>query len=137
MNTDKIQNEEVINDLTYKIIGCIYRVHSELGPGLFESTYEICLINELGRQGLKVESQKVLPVIYRGLRLEAGYKIDLLVEDSVIIELKSVDAINDIHKAQILTYLKLSGVEIGLLVNFNVKDMKKGVNRLALSRNRN
>lgn len=137
MNTDKIQNEEVINDLTYKIIGCLYRVHSELGPGLFESTYEICLVHELARQGLKVESQKVLPVMYRGLKLDAGYKIDLLVEDSVIIELKSVDGINDIHKAQILTYLKLSGVEVGLLVNFNVKDMKKGISRLALSRNKN
>jgi GxxExxY protein len=136
MNAEKIQNEAAINDLTYKIIGCIYKVHSALGPGLFESSYEVCLVHELINAGLKVEAQKALPVIYNGLKLDAGYKVDLIVEGCVIIELKSVESINDIHKAQILTYLKLSCIEVGLLVNFNVKDMKKGVSRLASSRNK-
>ena len=119
-----------LNDLTYLIIGCVYRVHSELGPGLLESTYEICLDHELRKAGLKVERQVVLPVIYDSLKLDAGYKIDLLVEDSLILEIKSVNEVAPIHKAQLLTYLKLSGLTLGLLLNFNVLDMKKGINRM-------
>jgi GxxExxY protein len=122
-----------INDITYKIIGCAYKVHLALGPGLLESTYEVCLVHELVKLELKVEQQKALPVVYDGIKLDAGYRIDLLVEDKVIVELKAVDAIAEIHKTQVLTYLKLSRREIGLLMNFNVTDMKKGVTRLVMS----
>lgn len=107
------------------IIGCAYKVHSALDPGLLESTYEVCLMHELVDEGLKVEQQKSLPVVYNDIKLDAGYRIDLLVEGEIIVELKAVDAIADIHKAQLLTYLKLSGKEVGLLMNFNVTDMKR------------
>lgn len=99
-----------------------------------ESAYEACLFHELMKTGLKVERQKGLPVVFDGIMLDTGYRIDLLVEDKVIIELKAVDAIAEIHKAQVLTYLKLSGNEIGLLVNFNVTDIKKGITRLIMSK---
>ncbi len=115
------------------IIGCAYKVHSALDPGLLESTYEVCLMHELVDEGLKVEQQKSLPVVYNDIKLDAGYRIDLLVEGEIIVELKAVDAIADIHKAQLLTYLKLSGKEVGLLMNFNVTDMKKGITRLVMT----
>ncbi len=118
-----------LNDISYKIIGCAYTVHSELGPGLLESTYETCLEYELMKIGLKVEKQKSLPVIYQGIKLDAGYRIDLLVEDKIIIELKSVEVIAPVHEAQLLTYLKLANIKLGLLINFNVKDLKKGIKR--------
>jgi GxxExxY protein len=118
-----------LNEISYKIIGCAYNVHAELGPGLLESTYETCLEYELLDQGLQVERQKPLPVIYKGKRLDAGYRIDLLVENSVIVEIKSVDAVAPIHEAQLLTYLKLSERKLGLLINFNVTDLKKGIMR--------
>ena len=121
-----------LNDLTYKIIGCAYRVHSNLGPGLLESTYEVCLEHELLKAGLSVERQKALPVIYDEIKLEAGYRIDLLVNQKIILELKSVAAIIPIHKAQLMTYLKLSGLKLGLLLNFNVQDMKRGINRVIM-----
>lgn len=121
-----------LNDLTYEIIGCVYKVHSELGPGLLESTYEICLEHELLKVGLKVDRQKLLPVIYNDIKLDAGYRIDLLVNELIILELKSVDEIAPIHKAQLMTYLKLSGLKLGLLLNFNVQDMKKGINRIIM-----
>ena len=121
-----------LNDLTYKIIGCVYKVHSELGPGLLESTYEVCLEYELLKEGLSVERQKALPVIYDEVKLDAGYRIDLLVNNQVILELKSVDEIAPIHQAQVMTYLKLSGLKLGLLLNFNVKDMKKGIKRIIM-----
>ncbi|WP_430934018.1 GxxExxY protein [Saccharicrinis sp. 156] len=121
-----------LNDISYKIIGCVYKVHSELGPGLLESTYEVCLEHELLKEGLKVERQKALPVIYDGIKLDAGYRIDLLIEDQIILELKSIDEIAPIHKAQLMTYLKLSELKLGLLLNFNVKDMKKGINRIIM-----
>lgn len=121
-----------INELTYKIIGCIYTVHSKLGPGLLESTYEVCLEYELLKEGLIVERQKALPVIYDEIKMEAGYRIDLLVNNQIILELKSVDEIAPIHKAQVMTYLKLSGLKLGLLLNFNVKDMKKGISRVIM-----
>ncbi len=120
----------IANDLTYKIIGCAYKVHLALGPGLLESTYEVCLVHELIVAGLKIEQQKPLPVVYNGIKLDAAYRIDLLVEDKVVVELKSVESIAEIHKAQLLTYLKLSGKQVGLLMNFNVTDMKKGITRL-------
>jgi GxxExxY protein len=121
-----------LNDLTYKIIGSTYKVHATLGPGLLESTYEVCLEHELLKAGLKVERQKALPVVYDDLKLDAGYRIDLLVNGQVILELKSIDEIAPIHKAQVMTYLKLSGLKIGLLLNFNVLDMKKGINRIIM-----
>ena len=121
-----------LNDLTYKIIGCAYKVHAELGPGLLESTYEVCLEYELLKVGLNVQRQKPLPVIYNNIKLEAGYRIDLLVDNKVILELKSVDEIAPIHKAQLMTYLKLTNIKLGLLLNFNVKDMKTGINRIIM-----
>jgi GxxExxY protein len=121
-----------LNDLSYKIIGCAYKVHAALGPGLMESTYEVCLEYELLNAGLLVERQKVLPVQYDNKLLDAGYKIDLLVEKMMILELKAVDEIAPIHKAQLMTYLKLSGMKLGLLLNFNVKDMKKGIFRIIM-----
>lgn len=121
-----------INDLTYKIIGCVYKVHSELGPGLLESTYEVCLEYELLKEGLSVERQKALPVIYDEVKLDAGYRIDLLVNNQIILELKAVDEIAPIHQAQVMTYLKLSGLKLGLLLNFNVKQMKQGIKRIIM-----
>lgn len=121
-----------LNDLTYKIIGCVYKVHSELGPGLLESSYETCLEYELLKAGLTVERQKALPIIYDELKLEAGYRIDLLVNTLVILELKAVDEIAPIHTAQLMTYLKLSGLKLGLLLNFNVKQMKQGIRRIIM-----
>ena len=123
---------EKLNKLSYEIIGAIYKVHTELGPGLLESTYEVCLEYELLKKGLKVKRQKALPVIYNEIKLEEGYRIDLLVENSIILELKSIDEIAPIHKAQLMTYLKLSGLKLGLLLNFNVKDMKEGINRIIM-----
>lgn len=121
-----------INDITYNIIGAAYKVHSTLGPGLLESAYEACLAYEIRKLNYNVEVQKPLPVVYEEVKLDAGYRIDLLVEKSVIVELKAVEAINDIHIAQILTYLKLSKIKIGLLINFNVKDLKQGIKRFIL-----
>jgi GxxExxY protein len=123
---------EKLNDLSYKIIGCAYRVHSELGPGLLESTYETCLEYELSEQGLKIERQKPLPVVYKDIKLNAGYRIDLLVEDEIIIEIKSCEAIAPIFEAQLLTYLKLANKKLGLLINFNTKDLKQGIMRRVL-----
>ena len=121
-----------LNKISYDIIGCSYKVHSALGPGLLESTYEACLAYELNQSGYKVETQKPLPVIYKEVKLEIGYRIDLLVNNAVVVELKSVEAINDIHIAQILTYMKLADKKLGLLINFNVKDLKKGIKRFVL-----
>jgi GxxExxY protein len=115
--------------LTEKIIGAAIEVHRELGPGLLESTYEACLVCELTRRDLKLERQKPLPVHYRGLRIDCGYRIDLLVNDEVIVELKAVERVLAIHDAQILTYLKLSDRRVGLILNFNVRRMKEGIHR--------
>ncbi len=121
-----------LNDLTYEIIGCAYTVHSELGPGLLESTYEACLEYELLECGLSVQTQKKLPVVYQDIELDASYRIDILVNDRVILEVKAVSAIAPIHKAQLMTYLKLSEIKLGLLLNFNVEDMKKGIHRIIM-----
>lgn len=120
-----------LNEITQTIIGCAIRVHKALGPGLLESTYEVCLVHELSKSGLTVRSQVALPVIYDGITLDAGYRIDLLVEEMVIVELKAVEAIHPIHEAQVISYLKLSGMKIGLLINFNVKMLTNGIKRLA------
>lgn len=118
-----------LNELTEKIIGCAIKVHRNLGAGLLESTYEVCLVHELKKAELNVESQVSLPVYYDGIKLEAGYKIDVLVENKVIVELKAVERVLPIHEAQLLTYLKLANKKIGLLLNFNVKILKEGIIR--------
>ncbi len=118
-----------LNDVSYKIIGCAYKVHSELGPGLLESTYETCLQYEIVNSGIFVERQKELPLIYQNIRLDAGYRIDLLVERKIIVEIKSADAIAPIHKAQLMTYLKLSNCNLGLLINFNSVHLREGIQR--------
>lgn len=123
---------ERLNTITEKVIGAAIQVHKTLGPGLLESAYEACLAFELADRGLNVIQQKALPVVYRDVHLDCGYRLDLLVEDSVIVEIKSVDAILPVHKAQLLSYLKLSGTKIGLLINFNVPLLKDGIVRLAM-----
>ena len=121
-----------INQITQKIIGCAIEVHKNLGPGLLESVYAECMIFELQNSGLRVESQKPVPVIYKERKLDYSYKIDILVEDVVLIELKSVDAFNPMHEAQILTYMKFAGKKIGLLINFNVTMLRNGLRRYRL-----
>ncbi|MFA3781574.1 GxxExxY protein [Melioribacteraceae bacterium 4301-Me] len=116
-------------DLTNVIIGCAIEVHKELGPGLLESAYEECLAYELVKRGLKIERQKPVPVVYKEIELECGYRIDILVEDKVVLELKTVDEFNPIHEAQILTYLKFAQKKVGLLINFNVLRLKDGIKR--------
>lgn len=118
------------NELTRKIIGCAIEVHKALGPGLLESSYKECLFFELKKAGLKVEKEKALPLIYKDVKLDCGYRIDLLIENQIVLELKSVDALNDIHMAQILTYLKLQDLRFGLLINFNVARLKDGIKRV-------
>jgi GxxExxY protein len=125
--------EERQSELTGTIIGAAMDVHRALGPGLLESTYEACLAFELRERGFKVESQKALPVRYRGVVLDCGYRIDLLVDDLVIVELKAVERLEKIHEAQLLSYLKLSQIKIGLLINFNVEVLKDGIKRRVLN----
>jgi GxxExxY protein len=118
--------------LSNKLIGCALEVHKRLGPGLLESTYEKCLSYELKNAGIKHCLQKEIPVEYNGVILDCGYRIDLLVENNIIVELKSVDTVLPIHEAQLLTYMKLAGIKIGLLINFNVKRLKNGIKRFVL-----
>ncbi|MGH9398032.1 MAG: GxxExxY protein [Terriglobia bacterium] len=120
---------EHLNRITESIIGAAIQVHRALGPGLLESAYEACLAFELNKRGLRVEQQKPLPLVYEGVKLECGYRIDLLVEGSAVVEVKSVDRLAPIHEAQILSYLKLSGCKVGLLINFNVTLLKEGIRR--------
>jgi len=120
------------DDLSNRVIGCAINVHRELGPGLLESTYEQCLAQELKLNGMSFFLQHPLPVEYKGVRLDCGYRVDILVEDNLILELKSVEAIKGIHAAQLLTYMKLSGVRTGLLINFNVSKLKSGIKRFVL-----
>ena len=120
-----------LNDITGHIIDASMKVHTELGPGLLESAYEACLAHELTKRGLKVVSQLALPVKYYGIELDAGYRIHLLVEDRVIVELKAVEKTTPLHEAQLLSYLKLSNKKIGLLINFNVVRLKDGIKRMA------
>ena len=118
------------NEASHDVITAAMKVHSALGPGLLESTYQACLLHELGKMGVHAEAQVGLPVVYDSVKLEVGYRIDLLVEDLVVVELKSVDAIVPIHEAQLLSYPKLSGKSLGLLINFNVTHLKDGIKRL-------
>jgi GxxExxY protein len=121
---------EEANRLSKVIIGAAIAVHRELGPGLLESAYEACLHYELSQQGLRVERQVPQPLIYKGIHLDCGYRLDLLVEDLVILELKTVESLQPIHDAQLLTYLKLKKLWLGLLINFNVPILKNGIKRL-------
>ena len=118
------------NQLSNIVISGAIKVHSALGPGLLESAYQECLFYELRRAGLGVEKQKPLPLVYGSVKLECGYRVDLLVEGKLIIEIKSVEALTDIHLAQLLTYLKLSNCKLGLLMNFNVVQLKQGIKRV-------
>lgn len=119
-----------MNRITENIIGAGIEVHRALGPGLLESAYEACLAFEIAERGLKVECQKPLPLVYRDVILECGYRLDLLVEESVVVEIKAIDRLQPIHTAQLISYLKLSGCPVGLLINFNVKTLKDGIRRI-------
>lgn len=123
---------EFENQITSRIIGCAIKVHTGLGPGLLESAYESCLEYEMKNSGLTVRRQVPMPLIYGEVKLEVGYRLDLLVEERIIVEVKAVDCFHDIHMAQVLTYLKLTGNRLGLLLNFNVPRMKDGVKRVIL-----
>jgi GxxExxY protein len=122
-------NRISVQEISHGVITAAMRVHSELGPGLLESAYTACLQHELKKAGLKSDAQVGLPVVYDGAKLDLGYRIDILVEDLVIVELKSVDAIAPVHQAQIISYVKLSGRSLGLLINFNVAHLKDGIKR--------
>ncbi len=120
---------EALNNLSYQIIGCAIEVHRVLGPELLESAYQNCLIFELKKAGLKVEKQISLPIIYKSIELDHGYRIDLLVNNQIVIELKTVEELTDVHKAQVLTYLKLGNFPLGLLINFHSKILKNNIKR--------
>lgn len=123
MKFDKLSNQ---------VIGCALEVHKHLGPGLLESTYEQCLAHELTNAGIPFKLQYPLPVNCKGIRLDCGYRVDLFIDRTIIVELKSVDKVLPVHQAQLLTYMKMSGISIGLLLNFNVKYMKHGIKRMVL-----
>ena len=120
------------DDLSNRVVGCAIEVHRELGAGLLESTYEQCLAYELNRAGIPFKIQQQLPLDYKEIKLDCGYRIDLFVNNSLIVELKSVEQLLKIHEAQILTYMKLAHVRVGLLINFNVEILKKGIRRFVL-----
>ena len=119
-----------IEDVFKKVLDCSFTIHSILGPGLLEKVYEECLEYELNQSGLLVEKQKSYPLVYKNIKLDIGYRVDLIIENQVIVEIKSVDAFSEIHLAQILTYMKLSDCKLGLLVNFNVRHLKDGIKRV-------
>lgn len=119
-----------INHITRQVIGAAMKVHSALGPGLLESAYHACLLHELRKQGLTLASQVGLPVVYDGEKIDLGYRIDLIVSDLVIVEVKCVEAINPVHQAQLLSYMRLSGRQVGLLINFNVVHLRDGIKRM-------
>jgi len=118
--------------LTQQVIACAIEVHQQLGPGLLESSYESCLMYELKRAGLTAESQVLLPINYKGLKIDAGYRLDILLPDQLIIELKAVDRLAPIHAAQVITYLKLSKIKTGLIINFNVRRLADGIKRVSV-----
>lgn len=125
-----MKTRDELNDISGKIIEHAIKVHRALGPGMLEGAYEICLIHELAQNGYKVHSQVTLPIVYDGVRLDAGYRIDLLVEDCVIVELKAIEKLMPVHEAQLLSYLRMSDLRLGLLINFNVKLLRDGVRRV-------
>jgi GxxExxY protein len=119
------------NEISEIIFDCALNVHKALGPGLLESAYEECMFYEIKKTGVKIEKQKPLPLIYEDVKLEIGYRVDLMIENKVILEIKSVETLNDVHMAQVLTYLKLSDCKLGMLINFNVALIKNGIKRIA------
>ena len=121
-----------INNITHEILDSAYKIHSALGSGLFESAYRTCLAYELRKKGFCIEEEKAVPLIYEEIKLDCGYRMDMLVEDKVIVELKTVDEFTDVHFAQILTYLRFAEKEVGLLINFNVRSLKNGIKRFVL-----
>jgi GxxExxY protein len=118
------------NELSKIVFDCVLKVHQKLGPGLLESAYEECLFYELNKTGLDVQKQKALPLIYEDVKLDIGYRLDIIIENKLILEIKSVEALNDVHFAQLLTYLKLTDCKLGLLINFNVTLIKNGIKRI-------
>lgn len=118
------------NELSKIVFNCALKVHQKLGPGLLESAYEECLFYELKKTGIQVEKQKALPLIYEEIRLDIGYRLDLIIENKLVLEVKSCEALNDVHFAQLLTYLKLTDCKLGLLINFNVALIKNGIRRI-------
>ena len=125
-----MNKEEKLNKITKTIIGMAINIHRALGPGLLESACEACMVYDLVKAGLKVEQQKPLPIVYRGVKLECSYRLDLMIEKEVIVEIKSVEKLLPIHQAQLMFYLKLSDCKVGLLINFNVKVLKNGIKRV-------
>jgi len=125
-----VDDSDTLNRITERVIGAAIEVHRALGPGLLESAYEACLAFELREKGLKVEQQKPLPVIYKGVRLDCGYWLDLVVDDRVIIEVKAVEKLTSVHDAQLLSYLRLYGCRVGLVINFHVSILKNGIRRI-------
>ena len=124
-----MSERERLNGITEAIIGAAIQVHRVLGPGLLESAYEACMAFELKKRGLRIEQQKPLPLVYDQVKLDCGYRMDLLVEEAVVVEVKSVDTLAPIHEAQVISYLKLSGCKVALLMNFNVLQLKDGIRR--------
>jgi len=131
----KTPREEIsleLDCIAKKVVDAAFAVHTKLGPGLLESVYEICLVHELSKRGLKCERQVLLPIVYDGIKIDAGLRLDLVVEDELIVELKAVETVLPVHHAQVLTYLKLSDKRLGLLINFNVRLIRDGIKRIAL-----
>ena len=126
------ETRKELNELTEFVIGCSIEVHRSLGPGLLESTYEMCLCRELSLKNILFERQKPIPVIYKGVKLDCGYRADLIIDGRILVEIKSIELTAAIHDAQLLSYLKLSGVKVGLLINFNVRMLTHGVRRKIL-----
>lgn len=124
------KSPDELNRISGKIIEYAIAVHKELGPGMLEGAYEVCLVHELVRNGFDVQRQLVLPIVYQNIKLDAGYRIDLLIENAVIVELKVVDKLHPVHEAQLLSYLRMSDLRLGLLINFNVKLLKDGIRRV-------
>ena len=124
-----MSEKEELNRVTQSIIGAAIEVHKNLGPGLLESAYETCMVYELAQLGLQVETQKPLPLIYKQVTLDCGYRLDILVENKVVVEVKAVDKLLPVHEAQLISYLKLTGCKVGLLINFNVNVLKDGITR--------
>ena len=125
-----LNNLMELNEISGKVIELAINVHKELGPGMLEGAYEACLRFELIRAGLKVETQLKLPIIYQGIKIDAGYRVDMLVQDSLILELKAMERLLPVHEAQLLSYLRMSGLKLGLLINFNQKLLRDGIRRV-------
>ena len=130
--TEHTETRKELNELTEIVIGCAIEVHRSLGPGLWESTYEMCLCRELSLRNILCERQKPIPVIYKGVKLDCGYRADLIIDGRILVEIKSIEQTAAIHDAQLLGYLKLSGMKVGLLINFNVRMLTHGVRRKIL-----